>query len=180
MLLNDRNSNIVFNFKVRPQAILGILNSRLTTYWFAYTFDKFQRGVFPQFKLAELAQFPIPRNIEQYEDQLVELVDSLTESGNARAQVLLGAINYLEASYGLSERDITEALIENRWPLLNGQLTAMSLHEREKVFSYFSTKQVEISGAQKVMDELDTQVDDLVFTMFGLDSDQRSRILNWE
>jgi hypothetical protein len=107
MLLNDRNSNIVFNFEIKPQAILGVLNSRLTSYWFAYTFDKLQRDTFPQFKLAELEQFPIPKNIKDYEEELTGYVDALTKSGNVRAGTLLKTINYLEASYGLSEQDVS-------------------------------------------------------------------------
>ena len=87
MLLNDRNSNIVLNFKIKPQAILGILNSRVTSYWFAYTFDKFQRDTFPQFKLAELEQFPIPENIKDHEEELTSYVDALTDFTTRQDQI---------------------------------------------------------------------------------------------
>lgn len=42
---------------------MGILNSKPLTLWFLMKFDKFQRRLFPQFKVNELAQFPIP-NLE--------------------------------------------------------------------------------------------------------------------
>jgi N-6 DNA Methylase/TaqI-like C-terminal specificity domain len=179
MLLNDRNSNIVFGFKINPQAILGILNSRVTSYWFGYTFDKFQRGTFPQFKLAELGQFPIPRNVEAYEAELTSYVDALTDSGNARAAALLKAINYLEAGYGLGEQHITIALTDNDWNLLDGQLTAVSAAEREQIYAYLTTRQAEIAAAQRTIDELDENVDTLVFAMFGLDQNQQRVILDW-
>ena len=58
--LNDINSMVVFDFKCHPLFILAILNSKITTFWFINTFDKFQRKTFPQFKVKELMTFPIP------------------------------------------------------------------------------------------------------------------------
>jgi len=179
MLLSDRNSNIVFDFKINPQAILGVLNSRATSYWFAYTFDKFQRDTFPQFKLAELEQFPIPRSIEDYEAELTDYVDALTDSGNARAAALVKTINYLKAGYELDERDITAALTDNDWNLLNSQLKAVPVAEQEQIYAYVTARQAEIAAAQRRIDELDEKVDALVFAMFGLDENQKRVIVDW-
>lgn len=68
--LSDINSHIIFNFKANPLALLAVLNSRLVSSWFACTFHKHQRKIFPQFKLGELALFPIPKNLANYEDDL--------------------------------------------------------------------------------------------------------------
>jgi hypothetical protein len=65
--------------------ILGILNSRLLTFWFDYKFDKFQRAIFPQFKVRELATFPIRTiNFDDSEDvarhdKMVALVEHMLE-----------------------------------------------------------------------------------------------------
>ncbi|MDR2761286.1 MAG: N-6 DNA methylase, partial [Planctomycetaceae bacterium] len=59
LFLNDINSMIIFDFKIDPLYLLGILNSRLTSFWFINKFDKFQRAIFPQFKIKELALFPV-------------------------------------------------------------------------------------------------------------------------
>ena len=59
---HDINSMVVF----RPQSgtslkyILGIINSRLVSFWFQKKYDKLQRKIFPQFKVKELAAFPMP------------------------------------------------------------------------------------------------------------------------
>jgi len=58
--INDINSMVIFDFKVNPLYLLAVLNSRVTSFWFVNTFDKFQRKIFPQFKVKELAVFPIP------------------------------------------------------------------------------------------------------------------------
>lgn len=43
---------------------MGLLNSRLLSTWFRGKYDKLQRGIFPQFKVKELAAFPI-KSIDQ-------------------------------------------------------------------------------------------------------------------
>jgi hypothetical protein len=60
--LNDLNSVNVIGIMASPICILAILNSRLTSFWFIHKFGKMQRETFPQFKVNELASFPIPKN----------------------------------------------------------------------------------------------------------------------
>ncbi len=81
---NDINSMVVFSSKtLTPEFLLGVLNSRLISYWFQKKFDKFQRKIFPQFKVNELAAFPIvaldlkiPAEKIKH-DRLVALVDKM-------------------------------------------------------------------------------------------------------
>lgn len=80
-LLNDINSMVIRNFKdVSSKLVLGILNSKLTTYWFVHTFDKFQRKTFPQFKVNELATFPIFNVSTSEQNRVIKAVDSILES----------------------------------------------------------------------------------------------------
>lgn len=78
-LLNDRNSMNVINLKADPLAILAVLNSRLLSFWFALKFGKLQRGLFPQFKANELADFPIPKKLSSVEKRLADLAREATE-----------------------------------------------------------------------------------------------------
>jgi hypothetical protein len=59
ILLNDLNSMNIVNIKEHPLFILALLNSRLMSFWFIHKFGKLSRGIFPQFKVNELEQFPI-------------------------------------------------------------------------------------------------------------------------
>ncbi|MBI4823180.1 MAG: hypothetical protein HY805_02985 [Nitrospirae bacterium] len=84
--LNDINSMIVKAKSVYSlKYILGIINSRLLSFWFDYKFDKFQRAIFPQFKVNELATFPIHpidfnnEKEKSIRDKLVSLVDRMLE-----------------------------------------------------------------------------------------------------
>lgn len=57
--------------------MLGILNSRLVSWWFVHKFGKMQRGTFPQFKVNELADFPLPKNGDKHRDEIANLVTEI-------------------------------------------------------------------------------------------------------
>jgi len=67
----------IINFKESPECILGILNSRLTSFWFVHKFGKMQRNTFPQFKVNELANFPLPKSRYKKQADIVVLVKQI-------------------------------------------------------------------------------------------------------
>jgi len=87
-IVNDNNSMIIkiledslFSLKF----VLGIINSKLISYWFINKFGKLQRNIFPQFKINELREFIIPdinfslNSHKQIHDKIVSLVDKMLE-----------------------------------------------------------------------------------------------------
>lgn len=60
--VNDINSEIIMTSKEKLLYLLAILNSKPFSYWFQLYFDKFQRKIFPQVKLKEMALFAIPKS----------------------------------------------------------------------------------------------------------------------
>jgi hypothetical protein len=93
-ILNDRNSMNVINLKAEPLAILAVLNSRLVSFWFALKFGKLQRGLFPQFKANELADFPIPKKLSIFEARLAALAAKATEARLKNATANIVAIDH--------------------------------------------------------------------------------------
>jgi len=77
--LNDINSMIIYNSKKYPiKFILGLLNSKLISYWFNMKFNKLQRSLFPQFKVKELEQFPILKDANKTDiAKVITLVDKM-------------------------------------------------------------------------------------------------------
>jgi len=65
---------IITDIFINPYALLGVLNSRTISLWFLMKFDKFQRRIFPQFKVNELGEFPIPNINYEVQDNLSTLV----------------------------------------------------------------------------------------------------------
>jgi hypothetical protein len=105
--VNDRNSMIIKEFKnVNPRFILGVLNSRLITFWFINTYDKFQRKTFPQFKVNELATFPIIDASSDQQEKVVKLVDMIQQSYEHLINVKEGTARYMEIKKHLGELDL--------------------------------------------------------------------------
>jgi len=77
--INDNNSMIIKSSQgVGLKYILGVINSSLTSFWFVNQFGKLQRKIFPQFKINELKQFPIPQ-ITSQNQPLVNKIESLVD-----------------------------------------------------------------------------------------------------
>jgi adenine-specific DNA-methyltransferase len=120
-------------FGMASKYLLGLINSRLLSVWFSAMFDKLQRNIFPQFKVKELASFPIrPINFDTMNDkvlhdQLVVLVEQMltlnkqyfsskTNQDKIGIQRQINVIDkYIDhvvyKLYGLTEEDI--AIVEN-------------------------------------------------------------------
>lgn len=75
--LNDRNSMNIINIREKPEYVLGVLNSRLISWWFVHKFGKMQRGIFPQFKANELADFPLPKDPAKHRDEIAKLAEKI-------------------------------------------------------------------------------------------------------
>ena len=86
VMLNDRNSMNIIYIKFNPKFLLGLLNSRLMSFWFEHKFGKLSRGIFPQFKINELATFPIACSTEEQQSKLISLVDQMLETQNRLQQ----------------------------------------------------------------------------------------------
>ncbi len=109
IVLNDRNSMNIINFKESPELILAVLNSKLISYWFVHKFGKMQRGTFPQFKVNELAIFPIPKIFEPHREVLTNLVDKVVvwkQKGKNTEALETQIDSLVYALYGLNEEEI--------------------------------------------------------------------------
>lgn len=107
-VINDINSMIIRNSKVNLLFILGVINSSIETIWFAMKFDKFQRKTFPQFKINELNQFPIPKANQKQINHLVSLVKYIMNAVNNHNKdrirhYNISIDNYVMNLYGLSD-----------------------------------------------------------------------------
>jgi hypothetical protein len=69
----------IIDMRCDPYYILSILNSRPISFWFAQKFGKLQRGLFPQFKINELASFPIPNVSKETMEKLSKLASKILE-----------------------------------------------------------------------------------------------------
>ena len=114
-IFNDRNSMNIINIAVEPQLVLGFLNSRLMSYWFVHKFGKMQRGIFPQFKVNELAIFPMPCSFDPHKAKLKTLVDTIMTTKKQNPEADTGALEqqidkFVYELYELTDEEI--AIVE--------------------------------------------------------------------
>jgi len=84
--LNDINSMIIHNDSMHDSKyLLGVINSRLLSFWFVVRIGKTGRKLFPQFKIRDLSRFPIrtinfddPTDAARH-DKMVALVERMLE-----------------------------------------------------------------------------------------------------
>ena len=82
---HDINSMVFFAPRtlISLKYLLGLLNSRALSFWFLRRFEKLQRKTFPQFKVRELAAFPIKdvdlasSSDKARHDRMVQLVETM-------------------------------------------------------------------------------------------------------
>ncbi|MBK8478566.1 MAG: hypothetical protein IPL39_20460 [Opitutaceae bacterium] len=114
-VFNDRNSMNVINISIKPQLVLAVLKLRLISYWFIHKFGKMQRGIFPQFKVNELARFPMPRSFTPHEESLIASVKRILAAKQANPSSDTSAMErvidqQVYTLYGLTPEDV--AIVE--------------------------------------------------------------------
>lgn len=174
--INDINSMVVFNFEVAPQALLAVLNSRLISFWFVMTFDKLQRGLFPQFKVKELKAFPMPFNLDAHEEQLVQLVAELSSAGDVIATETEDAVEFFSANFGVLRPLSMKALRDLDWEAVKPKI---KVSEREDAFQYLMAKGKRLAGLRESLVAQSIVLDELVYDLFGLSDDAKAAIRAW-
>ena len=111
IFINDLNSMNIIDIQCDPYYLLAIINSRPISFWFAQKFGKLQRGLFPQFKINELASFPIPFCSEMQEKELAKLAKDIValrkENFDADTSALETKIDNLVCQlYGLTKDEM--------------------------------------------------------------------------
>ena len=105
----------IINIRESPEYVLGVLNSRLISFWFVHKFGKMQRGTFPQFKVNELADFPLPIDAGTAKDQVAKLAKEILalkkndrEADTSSLEAEIDRVVY--TLYGLTQEEI--AIVE--------------------------------------------------------------------
>ena len=174
-ILNDRNSMNIVDITINPHAFLSVLNCRLTSYWFANSFDKFQRKTFPQFKVNELKRFPIPKLNSKSENILSEKVTAIM-SGYKDSSILSERfakliqtefkikklVSKLENWYDLEFSDFVEEIEKAIKP------QNLSLSQKAEWMTYFETEKAKAVALKNQIDQTDKEIDQMVYALYDL------------
>lgn len=176
--VNDINSMVIQDFKVNSLALLGWLNSKPVSFWFAKTFDKLQRGLFPQFKVGELKQFPVPVAISDNADALQKLVQSYLDKHAALENFQTSSSKYLYDRYAL---DFTKGTDFSDWLELSSAINTSTLNPTsgEELWKYLAEKMKELQELTTSTDQAEGAIDELVMEIYNLDETEKEAIRVW-
>lgn len=176
--INDINSMVIQEFKVDSLALLGWLNSKPVSFWFAKTFDKLQRGLFPQFKVGELKQFPVPITLTDRADELRTLTQSLLDCRVALQAFLSNTTKYLSERYGLAFPNNTDF---SNWSELKSAISGSKLSpsDGEALWKHLNDKLGTLREHTDALLRAETAIDELVMELYGLEGKDRDAIRRW-
>jgi type I restriction-modification system DNA methylase subunit len=171
--INDRNSMIIQDIQDNPFFIVAILNSKITSFWFAVTFNKFSRTIFPQFKVGELKKFPIPQATETQKQALSDLAKKILELHKEINRISSDFLDVLK--FGLKVKKMTKKIIywydltvEDFLDEIKKQIPKLSKASTTEWIKNFKEDNEKISSFKAQIYALDKQIDQIVYDIYGL------------
>lgn len=164
-----------FNFSLKY--ILGLLNSKLFSFYFIKNTAKSVRKMFPKLILLDLRKFPIKITNEEKKKLIIELVDrnlelnsELFDFSNKFARSILNNTAIDKLSNKLTEfykYDFKTFLDE-----LKKKKVTLSLKEQDEWEEYFNEHKQKILELQYQIDQTDKEIDQLVYQLYGLTEEE--------
>lgn len=75
--VHEQAINSLCNLQANPMFLLGVLNSKVMSYYAIQKFDFLQRNIFPQIRLTQIKQFPIPIAKDVQQNEIASIVQNL-------------------------------------------------------------------------------------------------------
>ena len=77
--VHEQSIESITNLKVSPLYLIGVLNSKILSFYAIEKFDFLQRNTFPQMRLTQIKQFPIPNSSVEQQNEIADLVKKIME-----------------------------------------------------------------------------------------------------
>ena len=77
--VHEQSIESIINLKVSPLYLIGVLNSKILSFYAIEKFDFLQRNTFPQMRLTQIKQFPIPNSNVEQQNEIADLVKKIIE-----------------------------------------------------------------------------------------------------
>ncbi|USL39603.1 type IIG restriction enzyme/methyltransferase [Priestia megaterium] len=115
VIINNQSAKTVIDLTCDGEFLVGILNSKVVSFWAVMKFDMLQRKTFPRFTTDQMRSFPIPIVSDDKQQELSNLVNELMKLINSDlSSVSNEAINqkneeidlFVAKLFGLSDEQI--------------------------------------------------------------------------
>lgn len=77
--VHEQSIEVITDLIGNPKFLIGVLNSKVVSYYAIHRFDFLQRSTFPQMRLTQIKDFPIPDATEVQQEEVAQVVDQLME-----------------------------------------------------------------------------------------------------
>ncbi len=179
-IINDNNSMIIKSptGDCSIKFILAILNSKAISFWFINHFGKMQRKVFPQFKINELRQFPIPIMPKQKQKPYIDKVEIMLATNMELGKLSSKFLALLKSEFKL-EKPSTKL---EQWYMLTfnefmdelakKKVRVPTLGKRAEWLDYFEKQKAIAAALKATIDTTDCEIDQMVYELYGLTSEE--------
>ena len=93
--VHEQSIESITDLKSSPYYLIGVLNSKIVSYYAIQKFDFLQRSTFPQMRLTQIKQFPIPTATSDQQESVSQLVRQLMDEMKKenRDEVIISSLN---------------------------------------------------------------------------------------
>lgn len=155
--------------------ILGIVNSRLISWWYISSSPKAKKGLFPKILVNDVRNIPIANAeishpIGQNVKKMLSLTDQLNSISNALHALVLAetAIEKITKKlmlwYALDVQSFLKEISNKSRPL--------SLTQKSEWMQHFEAEKAKALALKAEIDRLDAEIDQMVYALYGLTPDE--------
>jgi len=157
--------------------ILGLVNSRLFSFYVIQTAPKKNRKLFPTILMETIELFPLIECSQAEQKSIADLVDKQLVNSNEIKKLKAKFINRLSLNYNIHKTSNNLANFNNLSFLeLNNELKKnkieLNFKQQDELEEYFTENKNQINSMIKLKKSVDKQIDNLVFKLYNFtDSD---------
>jgi hypothetical protein len=166
------------NFKINIKYVLGIINSKLMSFYHTVNSPKANKGLFPKILVDDVRGLPIKVD-ESYFESISGIGQQLIDTANLKNAAKNSFIQYIAKIY--SPKAITEKLSEfykldfkNFIDELKKQKVKLTPKQEMELMPLFQEKTKELAELSQEIDKLDIELDEVVFALYGLTENERA------
>jgi type I restriction-modification system DNA methylase subunit len=170
-ILLDKNDDLLLKF------ILGIVNSKLLSFYGSIKLPNFGKQIFPKLNPQDIKLLPIINASEEFKRLVADKADIMLSKNKELLGIKQGLLQLLKAKH--------EGIIVNKklsdWPSLSfgqflkeleKQKTKFSLPEQNEWLQYFEAEKQKAVTIQQVIQQTDKEIDAMVYALNGLTEEE--------
>ena len=159
--------------------LLSILNSKIISFYHSRLAVKGNRTLFPKVVAKDIQNYPIPKIPLSQQQPFIERADTMLALNRELHDKSESFIANIRTKYPIEK--VTRKL-EKWWELeftgfVKELKTNIKLEESEELMTYFDKRKSEVSALVARIEATDTEIDEMVFELYGLTEEERKVVL---